>query len=300
MNTYLLLDQSNLLHRNFFATWKLHSEDDLAAGMSIHSAFVTINKYVKMFNPDKIVAAFDRPNWRKMYTKSDACISGKIYKGTRREQMTPNELVKYEQFIENIADFEEILKTHTSIVSLASEMLEADDLIAGFCEMHQDDQVIIISADNDMKQLLKYPNVRIFDPITDKEKIEEDPDYFMFLKCIRGDKSDNVASAFPRVRETRIKKAYLDPVERVNFMNETWTNEDEVTFKVGDLFEENKLLMDLHEQPEPIRKKMFKVIKEAKKNVGRYNHFKFLKFLGKHDLKRISENVDYYAKMLSL
>lgn len=300
METFLLLDQSNLLHRNFFATWKLYNEDDLATGMSIHSAFLTINKYAKMFNPTKIVSAFDRPNWRKAYTKTDMCLSGKVYKGTRRDTMSPSDEVKYEQFISDIKEFEEILAEHTSIISLASAHLEADDLIAGFCEMHQDDQIIIISADNDMKQLLKYPNVRIFDPIGDKEKLEENPDFFMFMKCIRGDKSDNVGSAFPRVRKTRIEKAFTDPIERVNFMNETWTNEDGKEFRVGDLYDENKLLMDLECQPEPVRDLMFKTIRKAKKNVGRYNHFKFIKYCGKHGLKRISENVDYYAKMLSL
>lgn len=300
MKTYLLLDQTNLLHRTFFATRQMQTDEDLAAGMAIHSAFTTINKYANMFQPTKIVAAFDRPNWRKMYTRSDQCISGKIYKGTRRDQMTPKQLKQYEEFIGNIAEFEDIVKQHTSIISLAGELLEADDFIAGFCEAHPNDRIIIISADNDMVQLLKHPNVRIFDPINDKEKTCDDVDYFLFLKCVRGDKSDNVGSAFPRVRETRIKKAFTDPVERVNFMNETWTNEDGVEFRVGDLFEENELLMDLTAQPAPIRDKMFNIIESAKDEAGRYNHFKFLKFCGQHGLKRISEKVDNYAKMLSL
>lgn len=303
MKTYLVLDMSNLLHRTFFAGYNMtKSTDSTAAGLALHSAFQTLNKYFTKYNPTKTICVFDRPNWRKEYTKSDLCLSGKLYKGTRRQDMTPNEEKRYQEFMKHIEEFETIVREHTSMVCMAADMLEADDLMAGFADMYQHDRVIVISADKDLIQLLKYPNVSLIDPITDKQRSCDDVDWFMFLKCIRGDRGDNVASAYPKVREVAVRKAYDDEFERLALMDKTFTtikNETKVEFRVGDLFKENQLLMDLYKQPTPVKKLMERTIVQSMKSPGKYSHFHFIKFCGKHDLKRISENVDRYVKMLS-
>ena len=74
--------------------------------------------------------------------------------------------------------------------------------------------------------------------------------YFMFEKAFRGDAGDNVMSAYPRVRSTRLQKAYTSDYELTNLLNETWdfadpTTGDITTFRVGDLYNENQLLMNL-------------------------------------------------------
>ena len=131
-----------------------------------------------------------------------------------------------------------------------------------------------------------------------------DVDYFMFETCIRGDAGDNVQSAFPGVRKTRIKKAYVDAFEKVNLMNETWSmgepgTDEFVEHRVKDLFMENQLLMDLNEQPGIIRDKMKLIIETTLENPGSYSHFHFLKFLGKYQLKKIAEQIDNFVPMLS-
>ncbi len=305
MKTYLLLDMSNLLHRTFFAGYKMGGGDDSTmAGMALHSAFTTLNKYFKKYRPDQIICTFDRPNWRKSYTKSDMCVSGKVYKANRRQNMTPNEEQRYTEFKAHITEFETIVRDRTSMVCMASPHLEADDIMAGFAEMYQDDRVFVISADKDLMQLLKFPNVRLIDPATDNDRLCDDVDWFMFLKCVRGDRGDNVFSAFPRVRETRVRKAFEEEFERLALMNETFMglygDELEKTeFRVGDLFEENHLLMDLYSQPTPVKTLITQTITKAMSNPGKYNHFHFIKFCGKHQLKRITKNVDQYIKMLS-
>lgn len=311
MRKILVFDITNMLYRTFFVNKMKHSVEE-SAGLAHHSALITLNKYFRNFKPHKVVMAFDRTSWRKAYTADgDLCISGKPYKGNRRQNMTEAEKEMFAKFTQHLRDFEEMMDKKTSVVCLAGDGLEADDLIAGVVHEFPDDEVIIVSADKDLIQLLRNENVKLIDPATgeDRRKLlnkdyDGDVDYFMFEKCIRGDTGDNVQSAFPGVRKTRIKKAYTDAFEQVNMMNETWSighlgDEDYKEFIVKELFEENKLLMDLTAQPDVIKDRIKLEITESFDNPGEYSHFHFLKFLGKYELKKISEQVDNFVKMLS-
>lgn len=310
MQKILVFDISNMLYRTFFANKTKHSAEE-SAGLAQHSALITLNKYFRNFKPHKVVMAFDRTSWRKAYTLNELCISGKPYKGNRRQNMTPAEKEMLAKFIRHLNDFEEMISKQTSVVCLANDGLEADDLVAGVVELFPDDEVIIVSADKDFIQLLRSKKVKLIDPASGKdrrkflnEEYDGDVDYFMFEKCIRGDTGDNVQSAFPGVRKTRIKKAYTDAFEKVNLMNETWSIGEKGTdefkeFIVKDLFEENILLMDLREQPGVIKDRVKLTIEEAFGNPGEYSHFHFLKFLGKYELKKISEQIDNFVRMLS-
>lgn len=300
--SYLLFDISNLLYRTFFAN---KSDDDLTtAGLAHHMALMTLNKYFKQFKPHKVIMTFDRSSWRKLYTADpELCLSGKPYKGNRRQDMTPRARVKFELFLEHLRDFEEIMRVHTSIVCLAGEGLEADDLVAGFVQSHQDDNVIIISADKDMLQLLRHENVRLIDPATGKDRtLDEwngDADLFIYEKCLRGDSGDNVGSAFPRIRKTKILSTYTNAYDRVNMMNETWTDQTGKEHVVRRLFDENKLLMDLTAQPDCVRRKINEVIEHEMENPGTFSYFHFIKFLGKYELKKITQSVEQFVNLLS-
>ncbi|KKL80333.1 hypothetical protein LCGC14_2005780 [marine sediment metagenome] len=310
MQTILVFDVSNMLYRTFFANKLKHSVEE-SAGLAHHSALITLNKYFRNFKPHKVMMAFDRTSWRKAYTADELCISGKPYKGNRRQNMTPAEKEMFVKFLNHLSDFEDMMTKQTSVMCLACKGLEADDLIAGVVEIFPDDEVVIVSADKDLMQLLRNDKVKLIDPASGKDRREllnsdynGDVDYFMFEKCIRGDAGDNVQSAFPGVRKTRIKKAYADAFEKVNLMNEMWSMGEPGTdeFKehiVKELFAENQLLMDLSDQPDIIKDRIKATIYEAIENPGKYSHFHFLKFLGKYELKKIAEQVDNFVRMLS-
>lgn len=298
----LMFDGSNILYKTFYAN---ANEDAVTtAGMAHHAGLTTLNKYYKLYKPDTTIVAFDRSNWRKAYTKTDACVSKKPYKGNRRLTMTPKQQEKYAAFCEHIAEFEELLRKQTGIVTLARDGLEADDLMAGVAQLfHETHDIIIISADKDLMQLLRYPSVVLIDPATGKPRTlvdhKMDADLFMFVKCIRGDAGDNVQSAFPRVRMTRIMEAYTDPYARANLMEETWTDETGRELKVKDLFAENELLMDLAKQPPEIRESIEDGVLEGFDNKGTFNHFHFLRFCGKFGLVNISNSLENFVKMLT-
>ena len=300
--TFCLIDMSLILHKTYYVHAKVPTED--LVPLAYHASLQTLNKYHKKYNPTKMIFAFDRGNWRKTYTQSELCISGKLYKGQRRQNMTPAQKKRWDVFKGFINDFEQLMRDHTSIVCLAGDSLEADDLIAGFCQQNTDaDEIVIITADKDMMQLLRFPNVLLIDPTTGKPRsLEEwngDADHFLFEKALRGDVGDNLSSAYPRIRKTKIDEAYFDSFKRVNMMRETWTNQEGKTMVVGDLFEENKLLMDLSAQPDYIKEKIIAVIEHEMKNCGKYSHFHFLRFLGKYELKNVAKQLENFIPLLS-
>jgi len=300
---YLILDISNLLYRTFYAN---KSEDDITiAGLAQHQALLTLNKYYNAHKPDKMVMAFDRKAWRIDYTKSEECISGKIYKGNRRKDMTPKEKAKYELFMDHLKDFENLMRVHTSVACLGKDGLEADDFVAVFAEIMsgEDVEIVAVSSDKDYIQMLKHDGVTLINPIDDKPRtLDEwngDADLFMFEKCLRGDHGDNVQSAYPRIRKTRIMKCYEDPLECVNMMEEKWTNHEGKEMLVKDVYKENQLLMDLEKQPEEWRKVIIDEIEATMKDPGKYSFFEFMKFLGKYDMKKVADNAESFAHMLS-
>ncbi len=302
---YLVFDITNILYRTFFAH---KTEDDITvAGLASHTALVTINKYFRTFKPHKIIMCFDRTSWRKEYTKSDECVSGKPYKGNRRQKMTPKEKERYELFLSHLNDFEDLVRDNTSIITLAGEGLEADDLAAAVVQTvsvtDEEAEFIVVSADKDLIQLLGYPNVRLINPADGKDRTlkdwEGDAELFMFEKCIRGDTGDNVQSALPRCRKTRIMKAYNDDYEKANLMMETWHDAHGKEFRVKDLFAENQKLMDLRHQPDYIQKRMVHSVLEGMDDPGTFSYFHFMKFLGKYDLKKVAQQAENFVPMLS-
>jgi hypothetical protein len=277
----------------------LEKDPQMLGGISMHTLLLRIHKYFRMLNPDQVVFAFEGGNnWRKAWTKSDKSVSGKVYKSNRVSE--PTMLFYYNM----LQAFIEVCTQHTSVICLNVPTMEADDCIAAYCQQNAspEHEVIVISGDKDFVQLLRNPHVKLLNQREAKYRNQpgdkfyyDDLEYFIFEKCVRGDKGDWVFPAYPRVRETKIRKAYEDAYARVNFMNETWEEKladgTKKVHRVGDLFEENKILVDLLCQPDDLKKILHDGVAEQAKNHGKYSDFHFLKFLGQYKLKKISEEV---------
>ena len=306
----MIIDTANLLFRVAAAQGKYgaNGTPEEKAGLCLHIALNTLNKYYKKYRPDQLVVTFEGSNnWRKEYTKSDQCKSKKLYKGNRVKDAS------MEPFFELIKAFEDLARTHTAVACLSAPRLEGDDLFAGFVERYgvEDenllegaDEIIGVSGDRDFVQLLKYKNFTLIDPDSGKPRECEDPNFFMFEKCFRGDPGDNVMTAYPRVLKTKLIKALTDDYALTQLMNHEWNFTDpetgEVTnYKVEELFEENKLLMDLHAQPADIRQLIKETLDYELENHGKFSFFHFTKFCGKFGLNQIAENANAFADMFS-
>lgn len=150
---------------------------------------------------------------------------------------------------------------------------------------------------------------------------EIEPEWWMkalFIKIIRGDVSDSIFSAYPRVQYTSkskvgISEAWADRHAKGyiwnNFMLSDWEkaigvdaegNPIKKTVSVRDEYAINESLIDLTKQPDRIKDLMDTVIvqavqKEAVGNVGIH----FLKFCAKYELKNLSRESNDHAAYLN-
>jgi 5'-3' exonuclease len=242
--------------------------------------------------------------------------------------MTTKEQEEDQLFWETFDKFKEFIETKTNCTVLRHSQLEADDLIAGFIQSHPDDNHVIISTDSDFHQLIA-PNVKqyngVMETLTTHEGIYDkkgklvidkktkepvgapDPQWLLFEKCMRGDTSDNVFSAYPGVRtkgsknKVGLTEAFEDRNAKGfswnNLMLQRWTDHNGKEHRVLDDYERNRTLIDLSAQPADIRAIINQTITEGAvpKSVDQVG-IKLLKFCHLYDLNKIADSIQMYAE----
>jgi len=138
-----------------------------------------------------------------------------------------------------------------------------------------------------------------------------DPEYALFEKCMRGDTADNIFSAYPGVRtkgsqkKAGLEEAFADKkgkgYEWNNMMLQRWTDHTGTEHRVVDDYNRNVTLVDLTQQPDDIIESLDETIANARveQKDNRQVGWWFLKFCGKHNLPRLSDNADHIAKILT-
>lgn len=322
--TYILVDALNMFHRAKHVASR--GDIDMRIGMSLHITFNALRKAWRDLGGNHVVFCLEGRSWRKS-TYTD-------YKANRIVQKlkkTKRELEDDELFFEAFNDFSELFLNKTNCTVLQCPVAEADDLIATWIDLHPENNHIIVSSDSDFMQLLA-PNVTIYNGIsnqlitqagyfddkgkpvidkkTKKHKIPDDPEWMLFEKCIRGDKSDNIFPAYPGAREkgsknkTGMREAFEDRESGGfnwnNFMLQTWTDINGNQHKVREDYERNRSLIDLRMQPEEIKEAVIEsILAELRKTHISGVGIHFLKFCSKWGLNNISKYPDEYANMLN-
>ena len=184
------MDGDNLFKIGFHGVKDLYSDGSHIGG--VYHFINTIRRFLEIHNHDKVIVFWDGD--------SNSSIRKSIYpqyKGNRRQDM--NEY-KYESYLQQKARVKMYLE---EVYVRQVEMLnnEADDLIAYYCQVARDEQIIIFSADKDLTQLISK-NVTIYSPTGKKYLANGDmininkvdiPHYNITLtKVMTGDKSDNI------------------------------------------------------------------------------------------------------------
>jgi len=319
MKTYILVDTANTFFRSRHV---VRGDLDTKVGMALHITFNSILKAWKDFKADHVVFCLEGRSWRKDFYQP--------YKRNRAEArgaMTATEEEEDRVFWEIFDEFKSFVEEKSNCTVLRNPVLEADDLIAGWVQMHPEDQHIIISTDGDFAQLIS-PTVKQYNgvtnttithegyfddkgkPVVDKKtgKVKEapDPSWLLFEKCMRGDTSDNVFSAFPgvRVKSTKNKvgliEAFNDRSNKGyawnNLMLQRWVDHNKVEHRVLDDYNRNVILCDLSAQPDHIREEIKNTVSSAEtKDVGQVG-VKLMKFCAKWRLDKISSQVQHYAE----
>ena len=317
--TYILVDTQNMFFIACYVAGRASSLDE-KIGLAFHIMFNSIKKAHNMFNGGHVVFCMEGRSWRKdeyePYKKNRKVVADKRSAREKEED---------EFWWEAYDDFLKFVTEQTNCTAIRSPNAEADDVIALWIQAHKDDKNVIVSTDSDFYQLIN-PNVSLYNgvtnqivtvngfydekdrPVIDKKtgqpKTAPDPEWLLFEKCIRGDSSDNVFTAFPKARTTKIKEAYQDRHNQGftwnNFMLNRWTDHEGNEQRVKDCYERNKKLIDLSQQPENIKVEVFQHIVQAQNSkkldqVG----VRFMKFCNRYGLTRLSEHPTDHARYLN-
>jgi 5'-3' exonuclease len=317
--TYILVDTANTFFRSRHV---VRGDADIKLGMALHIMFNSIKKSWQDFKGTHVVFCLEGRSWRKDFYKP--------YKANRAETraaMTQKEQEEDQLFWETFDKFKEFITDKTNCTVLQHPRLEADDLIAGWIQNHPDDDHVIISTDSDFHQLLAH-NVKQFNGVSeetytlegvfdkkgkltvDKKSGEPrviDPEWLLFEKCMRGDTSDNVFSAYPGVREkgsknkVGLREAFGDRSSKGyswnNLMLQRWVDHTGAEHKVIEDYQRNKILIDLTAQPADIKQIINQTIEEnaVAKSVDQVG-IRMLKFCQLYDMKRIMDSIQQYAE----
>jgi 5'-3' exonuclease len=322
--TYILVDTANTFFR---ARHVINGDADIKLGMAFHITLNSIKKAWQDFGGTHVVFCLEGRSWRKDHYKPY-----KAQRAASRAAHTEREAEEEKVFWEAFDTFKEFVTEKTNCTVLQNSRLEADDLIAGWIQSHPKDNHVIISTDTDFVQLIA-PNVkqyngvmettithegifdakgkRVIDKKTQEPKAIPDPQWLLFEKCMRGDTSDNVFSAYPGVREkgtknkVGLREAYGDRDSKGynwnNMMLQRWTDHNGEEHRVLDDYERNRILIDLSAQPAEIKTIITETIAtatSANKNISQVG-IRLIKFCNLYDLKKISDQAQAYAEPLN-
>jgi 5'-3' exonuclease len=321
---YILVDTANTFFR---ARHVVRGSLEDKVGMSLATVLGSVRKAWREFDGGHVVFFLEGRSWRK-----DVYAPYKRQRTEARAAQSPREAEEDRVFWETFDQFKDFVTNKTNCTVLQNPQLEADDLIAGWIETHPKDNHIIISTDGDFAQLIA-PNVKqyngvmqittthegyfdekgkyIVDKKTNLPKAPPDPEWLLFEKCMRGDTSDNIFSAYPGVREKGTKnkiglrEAFADREKKGygwnNLMLQRWSDHEGVEHRVLDDYTRNVSLCDLTAQPDHIKAIMQETIKTATtadKNISQVG-VRLLKFCSEYDLQRIGDQVQSYAEPLN-
>ena len=322
--THILVDTANTFFR---ARHVINGDADIKLGMAFHITLNSIKKAWQDFEGTHVVFCLEGRSWRKDHYEP--------YKRNRsdaRAALTEKQQEEDTIFWEAFDTFKDFVSEKTNCTVLQHKELEADDLIAGWIQQHPDVDHVVVSTDTDFQQLIA-PNVKLYNGVqevttthegyfdkkgnhvidkkTKEPKTVPDPQWLLFEKCMRGDTSDNVFSAYPGVRKkgTRNKVGLLEAFEDKdlkgynwnNLMLQRWVDHNGEEHRVLDDYQRNVTLIDLTAQPEDVKDKITGTIQEsidADKNISQVG-VRLMKFCHLYDLKKISDQAQAYAEPLN-
>ncbi len=142
----------------------------------------------------------------------------------------------------------ELLKSEKQKHCLEVPRCEADDVIYALSTQvtrQEGDEISIVSSDSDFIQLESAYVHRVHPKTLERLPKVKDPGYELFLKCIRGDISDNIPAAYPFVKADRVETAYRNP----NFRQQLMESVNRHGQRVADCYAFNRRLIDLSQIP---------------------------------------------------
>jgi len=322
---YALIDTANTFFRaRHVASRGATAEEKVAS--ALHITLASVNQAVRRYGIDHVVFCLEGRSFRR-----DLYAPYKRNRVVDAMSVTEEEKAESELFWGTYEKFCTYIREKTNVSVLRHERAEADDIIARFIHLHPEDHHWIISTDTDYDQLItekvsRYSGVAgelvtlggflkengkpILDKKTKEPKLLGDPQWLLFKKCMRGDSSDNIFSAWPGVREKGTKnkvglmEAYEDRTKQGykwnTVMLSRWLDHENVEHRVKDDYERNRMLIDLTAQPDEIKQLVDESIHNGVRTTTTSQvGIHFMKFCNKYELTKLSEQSETYSRWLN-
>lgn len=187
MSKLLLLDISGIVHRSFHSlnVNQFTTSTNIPTN-AIYGLVKTLLSLHKEFNDYIFVACLDTHRhtlWRSNLNPDYKCNRPKTHPDLVRQFQYVNECLKA-----------------ANIHCMSSIGYEADDVIASICYQNKSKDIVIVSSDKDMFQLLRFPNIKLYNPNTKQylqnidciNKYNVTPEQFTFYQTLVGDACDNI------------------------------------------------------------------------------------------------------------
>jgi hypothetical protein len=172
------------------------------------------------------------------------------------------------------------------------EHIETDDIIYEtiISELNKYDSFQIYSTDGDFMQLLRHDKVELYNPKTRRFVESKDPEFDLFEKIIRGDKSDGIPNIYADsiterqkpIFTTRVKNWYDDKNDFKVFL----TSQPK---EVQKRFIRNKRLIDMRDIPDDIREQIRKALGNTR---IKFNFQEYLRVSQKYHIDIMQEKAE--------
>lgn len=280
----LLLDLSQVMISNIMAQVGPHA-DAIQPDLVRHMIINTIRSLkVKFGNEygELVIACDDRKYWRRDIFPH--------YKGNRKQDRDKSS-IDWPALFEIINQIKQELKDHFPYRVVQVEHVEADDVIATLCmkfgsELNNGNKIMILSGDKDFVQLQRFGNVSQFDPVQKKEIKSNDPERFLQMLILSGDRGDGVPNVLSPddcivtgVRQKALREKKIDEILNTPY--------ESLPADIQRNWSRNKQMIDLSMIPSTIQQS---ILKEYESQAGKPRD-KIFNYLINHKMKLLIESV---------
>lgn len=279
----IIIDFSGIAISNIVINKTL--DENMIRHMILNSIRMYRTKFFKQYG-EVVLACDGANNWRR-----DAFPQ---YKASRKRDRKKSDFDWNEAFrIMNMVR-EEISENFPYKV-IHEEGCEADDIIGTLVEQTQEfgqlEDVMIISADGDFKQLQQYDNVKQFSPLLKKFVVDDHPRLSLQEKIIKGDTGDGVPNILSG-DDTFVEGLRQTPVTKkkmVEILNGLESADTSLPWYRN--YQRNQMLIDLTKTPAELKEK---IIESHISQDPWHNKGKVLPYLINNQCKMLIECIEEF------
>jgi len=298
-NTYiederiLLIDGHNIAYITVFNTLNTDYSDNDEFVLWKNNFLNRIFDFVVALEPTKIVLVFDVKNsWRyEIFPNYKSARKNKI-DHSKKPLNKKKFLIALESLITDIVEY------FPSITTIKVDRAEGDDIIAVLSKdvFNKDNhEVIIVSGDTDLNQLISLRNVKQYDPKKNQYFNVLNPKRELDIKILKGDTSDSIPSIKYKVVGIVKAAEILGMSNGVDTFIDSYSSQLERD-TIRERFELNTKLINLDFIPNDVRCSIIESYKNIKNTP--VDGKKLMNYLFKNKLKSVRSRWNSIAKYL--